>query len=159
MPLAIRQFIDADRQQALQRVVGPTPVHHPLYDLPDRDPRDVEQLLHGRLVAPLDQEVHRLLEAGREPRGCDGAPRHRLHDHATCAAGHPPQPIPEIDAHPAEIEMPPAPRRPRVVVAPSALTARTPGRPPRRANLDDERPRLNGEAGDPQVLHAQQRFQ
>ena len=73
---------------------------------------------------------------------------------------YPPLPIPEIDAHPAEIEMPPAPRRPRIVVASLAMTSLNSGAFAYDGQfLDDERPRLNGEAGDPQVLHAQQRFQ
>ena len=157
--LAIRQLIDANRHQAIERIGGPMSLHHPLHDLPTVTQATLnisctEVLSHRwtrKPTASSKRVVKRAVVLSHHGTS--------FGDYPAGSAGHPPQPISEVHPHPAKIEVAPASGVQRVVAAAARGAARTAGRSPRRSHLDHQRAILDVEARDHHVLYSQKLFQ
>jgi hypothetical protein len=121
--LAVAHLVDADPNQSLQAGTVELPRYHPLDDVADRGPGDVEQVLHCGLVHLAGHPGHQVLEVTRESRVVL-RPWNRLGYDAVLGAVEPAQHRADDDAPPAEREVAPVPHSPIVARAGRERAAR-----------------------------------
>jgi hypothetical protein len=142
--LAVAHLVDADAVQPLQAGAVELPRHHPLDDVADGRPGDVQQVLHRRLVHLAGHPGHQVLEVAGEA-GVVLGPGNRLGYDVVLGAGEPAEHRADDHAPPAEREVPPLPHGPVVARAgrEGAARAAIPAVPLRHFHDDPEGPELD----------------
>ena len=128
--LPVRQFVDADLGQSVEAIARETSRDDALHDAPDGRPGHSHQGRDDRLRRCLREEGHRVLEGLGEPTARRG-PRHELGRDATSRAFDASRRVPQVQLHPAQVEMPPESSLSRVVALPDTACAPAAPRDPR----------------------------